>query len=56
MNFVLQPWQIYFLCLDKACKLNLECAEWAQFDIEFLKLREDPAFKRIVGIEDAVLA
>jgi len=40
--------------IDRACRLNPECADWAKEDREFDKMRENSIFRNIISSHDLV--
>lgn len=40
--------------LNRACKLSMECAEWAKEDKEFDSIRKQDMFKKIIGGDSSI--
>lgn len=40
--------------LNRACRLNMECAEWAKEDKEFDTIRKQDMFKKIIGGDSSI--
>jgi peptidyl-prolyl cis-trans isomerase B (cyclophilin B) len=41
--------------LNRACRLNMECAEWAKEDKEFDSIRKQEMFKKIIGGNSSIM-